>query len=179
MRFENEIETIENIFFREFADKLILTIPNYFWTVPASSSGKYHPKFSSGEGGLYRHTQMAFKVLNHILEVTDFTSYEKDMMRIAILMHDTRKCGSQEDYEKNGSTLFEHPVLAGDVIRTFANEYEGANDIARMVDRHMGRWNTSKHSDFVLSIPEYRCEKVVHLADYIASRKDLFDNLNN
>ena len=31
--------------------------PDYFWTDGASSSGKYHPQFSQGEGGLVRHTK--------------------------------------------------------------------------------------------------------------------------
>ena len=29
-------------------------VPAYFWTDGASSSGKYHPQFAQGEGGLVR-----------------------------------------------------------------------------------------------------------------------------
>ena len=28
-----------------------------FWTMPASTSGKYHPAHSLGQGGLIRHTR--------------------------------------------------------------------------------------------------------------------------
>lgn len=185
MRFEEELKLIENDDLKELTEKLILTIPDYFWNVPASSSGLHHPSFASGEGGLYRHTQVAFKILNHILEVSNFTSYERDMMRIAILMHDTRKCGTQEEYEKNGKTLFEHPTLAADIVRTFSisDKYKYfALTIANMIESHMGQWSTSKYSDLTLPIPISRCEKIVHIADYLSSRKDIFEreeNINN
>ena len=32
-------------------------VPDYFWTDGASASGKFHPKFSHGIGGLVRHTK--------------------------------------------------------------------------------------------------------------------------
>ena len=37
----------------EYFDK----IPDYFYEVPASSTGKNHPSFDHGTGGLLRHTQ--------------------------------------------------------------------------------------------------------------------------
>jgi hypothetical protein len=37
----------------------------------------------------------------------------------------------------------------------------------------MGQWNTDKRSSVVLPKPKTVIEKLVHLADYLASRKSL------
>ena len=56
--FEREIALIKNEDYRKFIiDYLDNECPSYFWEIGASSSGKYHPKFSQGEGGLVRHTK--------------------------------------------------------------------------------------------------------------------------
>ena len=55
----NEIENEE---LRNFALYSANEIPNYFWEIPASSSGKYHPITDLGEGGLVRHPLMVCKV---------------------------------------------------------------------------------------------------------------------
>lgn len=40
-------------------------------------------------------------------------------------------------------------------------------------ESHMGQWNTDKKSPVVLPLPKNKYQKMVHLADYLASRKDL------
>ena len=35
----------------------------------------------------------------------------------------------------------------------------------------MGRWNTSKYSKEILSTPQTNFQKLIHTADFIASRK--------
>lgn len=54
--FDSVVCTIENKDIREFAKQCIETIPDYFWEVGASSTGKYHPQYALGELGLARHT---------------------------------------------------------------------------------------------------------------------------
>ena len=39
------------------------------------------------------------------------------------------------------------------------------------IETHMGKWNTSKNSQVVLPKPKTAIQYMVHLADYIASRK--------
>ena len=97
-------ETIQNNDIREFAATLIKGLPDYIWHVGASSTGKYHPTYSLGEGGLMRHSIAVVRFLNFFFELeqynTKFTSREMDLMRLAGLVHDARKSGSQEDYER-------------------------------------------------------------------------------
>ena len=185
--FNELLETFENEDIKEFmVKKCIPTICEYFKTVPASSSGKYHPQISLGEGGLMRHTIAVARFLNHMFGVesvaNQFTSRERDLLRIAALMHDTRKSGSQEDFEKSKWTKFDHPLLAAEVIRGLgglpSNEIEL---IAHVIESHMGAFNTDKrHPNIILPKPTDKYQIIVHLADYLASRKDIemkFDNL--
>ena len=46
----------------------------------------------------------------------------------------------------------------------------------------MGRWNTSDYSDIVLPLPLTLTQKLVHMCDYLASRKQInfvFDEESN
>lgn len=111
-----------------------------------------------------------------------FTSRERDLLRIAGLMHDSRKSGSQAEYQKSKWTRFDHPIQAAKVVRQLdgipKNEIEF---IAHAIESHMGQWNESKRDPgIVLPKPEDKYQIIVHLADYLASRKDIelkFDEL--
>jgi hypothetical protein len=56
--FVNEINDIEDEKLKRFTINLLLGAPEYFYTVPASSSKKYHPPFTRSEGGLIKHTRL-------------------------------------------------------------------------------------------------------------------------
>lgn len=177
--FDSILNTIENKDIRHFAEECIETIPDYFWEVGASSTGKYHPQYALGELGLARHTCALVRFLNHILNVDcfgdRFTSREKDLMRVAGLMHDTRKSGDDEAYAKNKYTKFDHPILAANEVRSLIGfiPEEELEIIAIMIESHMGQWNTDKRSSVILPLPTNKYQKLIHLADYLASRKDL------
>ena len=172
------LRTIENDDLRILAGEMIRTIPEYWYHVGASSTGKYHPEYSLGEGGLMRHTVALVRILNYMLESTNdiYDSRKRDILRIAGIMHDTRKSGSQEEYEINHDTKHEHPILAANVVRTFKGK--GYNDeeieeIATTIETHMGNWTTSNYSNVVLPAPKNRLQIMLHQADYLASRKDI------
>lgn len=180
------LATIANEDIREFAKVLVEGLPNYIWEVGASSTGKYHPAYSLGVGGLMRHQIAVVRFLNYFFELeqynTKFTSREMDLMRIAGLIHDGRKSGEQSDYEKSKFTRFEHPIQMANVIRSYDGQYLNHDElefIAHCIESHMGQWATDKKSKAVLPKPLDVYQHFVHLADYLASRKDLtmsFDN---
>ena len=60
--FKTEIGYIKNLEYVEDFKILIGLLPDYFFRVAASSTGKYHPAFSLGEGGLLRHTKAAVRI---------------------------------------------------------------------------------------------------------------------
>ena len=61
---------IKNDRIKRSAEKFLDLLPDYFFTVAASSTGKYHPAFASGEGGLVRHSKVACYILNEIVNTT-------------------------------------------------------------------------------------------------------------
>lgn len=174
------LSTIVNNDIREFAQALVETLPAYIWEVGASSTGKYHPAYSLGVGGLMRHQIAVVRFLNYFFELeqynTKFTSREMDLMRVAGLVHDGRKSGEQNDYARSKFTKFDHPIQMANVIRSYEGKYLNRDElefIAHCIESHMGQWNTDRKSSIVLQKPMDDYQHFVHLADYLASRKDL------
>jgi 23S rRNA maturation-related 3'-5' exoribonuclease YhaM len=180
---------LENDDMKKFAEAVIEAAPEYWKIVPASSSGKYHPKMSLNEGGLIRHTLALVQFINWTFQIESmsvgWTSRERDIVRIAGMMHDSFKSGSQADYEKNKYTKHEHPIIAANAIRKYKGceiiSDEEIECIATAIESHMGSWNTSSRSDIVLPLPKNKFQKILHWADYLASRKGLeiiFEDIN-
>ncbi len=184
--FERELNFINNLRYKDSAKVLINLLPDYFFEVPASSTGKYHPAFSLGDGGLVRHTKVAvriaYEMFNNESITGAYTKNEKDLMMIALMMHDGLKSG----LEKSQYTKFEHPLLVCDYIKENKNKTK-FNDkeiefICHVISSHMGPWTTNNYSSVVLPKPESKFQRFVHMCDYLASRKFLdvkFDDENN
>ena len=62
--FLKEIPLIQTDNIRQFLEYCIANLPDYFFHVAASSSGKYHPEYALGDGGLLRHTKAAVWIAN-------------------------------------------------------------------------------------------------------------------
>ena len=76
--FENEIKEIQSEDYRDFIRFYFDDcVGNWFWKSGASSSGKFHPKFSQGEGGLARHTKAVVMVCLELLRLSSY-AYMKD-----------------------------------------------------------------------------------------------------
>lgn len=182
MAFDEILRTFENDDIRKFAEMCIESAPEYWHSVPASSSGKYHPSYSLGKGGLVRHSIAVVRFLNHMFGVesisNQFTSRERDLLRAAAITHDMQKSGTQGDFEKSKWTKFDHPLRIAKIIRDFKGSGVLPDDeielVAHAVESHMGAFNTDKrHPDIVLPKPEDKYQIILHLADYLASRKDV------
>lgn len=169
-------------------DLLILTTdtldaaPACFWSMPASTSGKYHPAISLGQGGLIRHTLAVCWFTRTLLEWAGVAADDKrhHIALAAALLHDCCKKADAEKY-----TAFDHPLRAADLIRRRAGalaSFEVAtidpadlDTLCGIVAAHMGRWNTNpKYNPGVeLPTPITALQRLVATADYLASRKDI------
>lgn len=163
-----------------FINKCLPLVNSYFWEVPASSSMRYHPRYAcTVPYGLAKHTLALVKFLNHFFEVesvsNQFTDREKDLLIIAGFMHDTYKSGSQQDYEKSKWTKFDHPLIAASKIRQLEGIQKAEIEfIAHAIESHMGQWCTDKRNpNVVLPKPIDKYQIILHVADYLASRKDI------
>ena len=99
--FYDEINYLKNEDLKESLKKLIDLLPEYFFHEAASSTGKYHPKYALGEAGLLRHTKAAVRIGYELLLDPSignkYTSREKDMMLMGLVMHDGFKRGLKEE----------------------------------------------------------------------------------
>ena len=81
--FKKEINYVKDSSRRKDLKTLIGLLPDYFFEVPASSTGKYHPSFALGEGGLVRHTKVAvriaYELLNNNTVGIKFSDKDKDL----------------------------------------------------------------------------------------------------
>ena len=101
---------------RLFLDEVV---PEYFFQIPASSSGKYHPWYSLGYGGLVRHTKAAVRMAVELFGIYKFPERTKDLIIMALVLHDSVKKG----YEKEERyTRFDHPLIAADFIKSHSKE---------------------------------------------------------
>lgn len=180
-QFEKCINYIQDERVKKSALVLVGLLPTYFFEIPASSTGKYHPEYSLGFGGLLRHTKAAFKIANDLVRNLDFelSEIEKDLSLLAIMLHDGFKSGYiQEKY-----TRADHPHLAADfVINNKALLFLSDEEIIKVADAirsHSGRWTTDYQGNEILPKPETNMSKFVHLCDYLASRKYLAVDIND
>jgi 23S rRNA maturation-related 3'-5' exoribonuclease YhaM len=164
-----ELTLIQDNTIKKFVDRFLNEkVPDYFFKVPASSTGKYHPAYTLGEGGLLRHTRGAVRIAYELFSIITFTQIEKDIILASLILHDSFKKGIiEEKYTKH-----EHPEIAANEIDKFQGLEEGIkNQISNAIRSHMGKWNTNKYSNVTLKTPNNRIQKFVHLCDYLASRK--------
>lgn len=187
--FENELSTFEDKDYRDFAEYCLARVPDYFFTIPASSTGKYHPNYCLGEGGLVRHTKAAMQIGEYLFECgtfagSSFVYNTKDVIRLCLMFHDCCKQGTTNS--GSGHTEFEHPLMAQEfMINCYKDYQDTCNDIGlyendldfNSIASHMGKWNTSKYSNITLPIPIFADERFVHTCDYLASRKTIEINL--
>jgi len=174
--FNTELERINDEKIRESTIYILNNLPDYFYKIPASSSGKYHPIFSLGEGGLVRHVKVAERIAEEYFRdevFCNFDEHKKDLIRMAILLHDGFKSGM----EYCGHTVTEHPLLMSkyllENICNLSMDKQDVKDVARMISTHMGPWVNDKKGNKVLDIPKNEDELFVHNCDYIASRNFL------
>jgi len=134
--FSKELASISDTKMRNFVlDVFEKLTPNYFWTCPASTTGKYHPSFALGKGGLIRHVKACIWWIDQVLNMVDFDNFNtyrlydpfrmttnfcypdpydgvinktkiRDILVATLLLHDLRKNGdSLEEKKEKGYNM--------------------------------------------------------------------------
>lgn len=172
-----ELNYIKDERIRKSCETILDLLPDYFYEIPASSTGKYHPDFSLGDGGLVRHVKVAVRLAKELLDnpcIGDkYTNNEKDIMIFTLILHDGLKSGlTHEKY-----TRADHPTL----IKNFVNDNKDKINLteeeldlfSHAVESHMGYWNTDYDGNEILPRPKTKYEKFVHMCDFLSSKKFL------
>lgn len=167
--------------------------PECIQIIPASSSGKYHPKADLGDGGLVRHIRTVTAIAKSLMDSNAFrdialgtgcddfetiTIYQ-DCAIAACILHD---CCKASDEDEKHSTRFDHPLVAANLFKETARKYMTNENMDYMkvviplihgcIASHMNKWNTAPYAKGItLPVPKLGIEVYVSLCDYIASRK--------
>ena len=177
-KFKVEINYVKDEQRRKDLKKLIGLLPDYFFEVPASSTGKYHPEFALGDGGLIRHTKVAVRIANELLinntVGAKFTDKDKDLIIMALILHDGVKSG----LEHSKYTKFDHPLLVSKLIMEnkakVSLDIDDLRKLCSMIESHMGEWTFDSYQQKeVLPKPRTAEQRFVHMCDFLASRKFL------
>lgn len=186
--FNEEYKYIKNQKYVENLKILVGLLPDYFFEIPASSTGKYHPEFALNHGGLVRHTKVAVRIAYELFlsnSVTGiFSDFEKDLMIVSLILHDGLKSG----FVKEKYTRADHPLLVGEFINNNKDKLTlTENEIKFIITNiasHMGDWNTDYSGNEILPKPVNKYQRFVHMCDLLSSKKflnvkfDEFDNIN-
>lgn len=173
--FAEEVRLIGSQNIKQLVWKCLENAPDYFWGIPSSSTGKYHPKDENINGGLILHTKRAVKIANHLCECLSIKDIEKDCVIAACIMHDLCKNG----YPKNEEhTVDGHGYLWTQLVRNILTKNEikdsqSFSTISRLILMHMGKYDLP----YVLDWND-EMAVIVHMADYISSREDIIVNVN-
>lgn len=144
-------------------------VHDYFWTDGASSSGKYHPAFAQGVGGLVRHTKAVVMFAEELLRISSYAYMReeyKDYVIAACIIHDTVKYGFGNEINK--SEYANHAENAAIAFEEYCSNYTTYKPhylLLQAVRSHMGQWSTNKEDRPFTSV-----DRCVHMADYMASR---------
>lgn len=166
--FASEIAEIKNEKNKQFLEFYFDNyVPSYFWEIGASSTGKYHPKYSQGQGGLARHSKCVAMIAIDLMRMEKFSfdDEDADLIIVACLAHDTAKYGRNE-FDKNAFKV--HGETACDMLAEAWEKFfgeEAPSVLTMSVASHMGQWGNMEIQD--------RAGELVHFADYISSRKFL------
>lgn len=160
--FKDELALIKDDELRVAVANILLTaVAPRHEREPASSTGKYHPAFANGDGGLVRHTKEVVRLTAMLARTLTDTQVMVDQLIAAAILHDMAKYPRED----SSYTAAEHPMLMATICAD-----HGLIEVAELVSSHMGRWNKPNNP-----VPVSPAQWLLHFADYIASRKEQYE----
>lgn len=159
---------------KSFVNEALKRAPLYFWVTPASSSGKYHTAETQGVFGLVKHTIVVMYYAEELARTFGLTEGETDELLVAATIHDLCKYG--QDYDPRYFSVHEclPAVFLGykghNIMKMLSPDTQ--NRIIQMIAHHNGSIATGEWTTF-REPPRTPAEQVLHLADYVASRKEI------
>ena len=164
--------------FKEYYLDMCEQMPDYIFTMPSSTSGKYHNKTQCQPHGQLYHIFMFHSILEHLLRLKGnkekfSTPEERDAMRCVPAFHDAVKCG----WGTSQYTVPDHPMLAARWVINTPTKHDIPMQykqmIADMCEAHSGEWNKNRSGRVIMSEPRNDREFLIHECDILASRPDL------
>lgn len=172
--FEDIINQIHDEKIKKFVRACLSEMPEAFLEMPASTSGKYHPKEATEKGGLVWHVQRACWFGFHLMQANklDNDDIKGDIILASLLLHDI---GKKEHY-KNYWEYVDHPKTGAKMIEK--HKHMLPERVFKLIQgcvlHHMGPFGGKF---FKKDMSKYNLlEIIVYFADYLSSIKELTVN---
>ena len=194
--FADELAKIHDSSIRDFVIEVYEVIcPDYFWTVAASTTGKYHPLVSIGRHGLIRHVKLAVWWGELFCLMYENITEEMICQVIAsLLIHDILKNGkvlTAGGMPKHIEITRTHGVDLGKALKRHKQKLIKLSGISarsfrriqRGVSGHMGKWTHEKYERYkpseIINKQDQLVAEIVHMADFASAQKvdSFMDNL--
>ena len=181
--FKKELYYLEDKNYKKIMLKLLDGLPKYFYIMGYEEDNEYVPDFSKGRCGKEKETKVSVRIAHELLNDpiigSDFSSKEKDLMLMAIMLHD----GMERCITGSRNVLFEHPILISEYIRhtNVGLTLEDRDFICSMVECHSGINNKNEDNARTLPLPQSKYQKFVYMCIIMANMKfmDIKFNGNN
>lgn len=150
---------------REQTAKITARAPDYFWEVPASTSG-FHNPLCRQHRGLWIHTLMLSTAIERLADSRRqlgwMSQYEIDLAHSAAILHDQRKNGLKTD--PSDTSVSDHDLLMADIVRSTALD----DRVADAIESHMGPWYDGPEPD-----QDDELDRLLHDVDMISSTESI------
>ena len=168
--FTDELNLIKDANLRDAVKIVLADAPAWFWTAPASATGKYHPPDDNVEGGNCHHTKKVIWLAYRFATAFDL---DTDIIVAAAHLHDIAKFGLEDEAERPPEmpSYNNHGKIAARFINLYANAEwdfdmkDKWQEVASIVMTHMGKFG--KH------MPMTNLQVLLHLADLAGSYQNL------
>lgn len=148
--FKSYLDKIQDISIKEFTTYVLNNAPDYFWTLPASTSGQYH-----GGELLINHVICCLKIAEGVCESQfkkHWTQRQKDQLYSAIILHDLFRCGEPGKEEYYSEQRVKEKNYDPKIIGTLKSSRDHAEVGFKQILLLAAKWNSEV--DFKLRISE-------------------------
>jgi len=170
-----EVDGIGDVRVRGFARYCLARVaPPYFWSAPSSFTGKYHPGWANGPGGLVLHTRVVAHTAGDLCRAFGVERLRRDQIVAAAILHDLFKFGREGPDRCTFTEYRRHDYLTRRWVEEALREAgmsgklrsEGGKlrRVLEIMEPHLGKWSRSKVGKLD------RAQRLLHVADYVSSR---------
>ncbi len=164
------LEGIMDPSLRALAKAGLEATPAEFFQAPSSSSGRFHPADEINDGGLVLHTCRNVVMAEHLGDFFGVTSKERDLLKTALVLHDTWKGGDPW----NGYAQDHGDLAAARIAQLPGGGTEDGKTVQRLVANHMAQWNKLEDKTADPRVPADKLEQIISYADYLGSRDNVY-----
>lgn len=181
--FEEELKSIPHPAVQIWVENCLGLVPDYFFEIGASVTGKYHPYWTKGRQGLVKHTRAVVRVAESLVpsmavNIETNNNVVRAVVIASAILHDSFKYGPSFDMRLHDL----HPYMPRLMFKNVPHDMTDAMHevIFRAIEAHMG---SAASGDWSLmpyvttnTLKENKAANILHLADYIASRTFYIDD---